>query len=209
MSHTDKDRPYNVRAFFEGELDHDHTSGVCRPETLITKTSPARRYGRHNCGKLEVIEFDCPGFIAKERYRYDYSACSTIRREFLELERQVDFYEWRSDTRRLLLAQLRCYSKRRFCGRTHTRVVHHRDWPCNICDALPTCHYYLGWKDKPYRHVPAWYINHNFRRPERRRVRDQLDSVRRYYNADPDYRIFDENVVEENQHRHAAGWYWY
>lgn len=207
MSKTDKDRPYYIRAFFEGDLEHDHIDGECRPASL--GEGSRRWHWNHNCTKYETIEYECPGFNYAQRNVYGVhggpaKTCYAQRRFFSAEWGAVERGDYSAS--RLLAIRWR---KSRFCGETHTYRKFHRDWACEECDTRPTCYYSLGWRERPYRHVPKWYVNRQFRRPERRRVKNQLDGIRRTFNYDPDFQIFDETEPEAEQHRHRAAWHWY
>lgn len=210
MSKTDKDRPYAVRAFFEGRINHSHVDGECRVETLNDMRSPVTRWRtpNHSCGKLEHIKFDCPGFIANEKYNYTADTCYTVRRQYYQLEHEINTYPWGAYTRRLLVLQLSRYAKRHFCGEQHTKTIRHRNRPCVECDKKPTCYRYVGYESRRYRSkvgVPKWFVDHTWNNPERVRERNTFREMIKDVNAN----FGDADTDFENfQHRHRSRWYW-
>jgi hypothetical protein len=67
MSRTFNTRPGWVREFYDGVLDHDHTGGQCRVETLADARLAARRHlGSHfnRCGRVVWVPADCNYFCS-------------------------------------------------------------------------------------------------------------------------------------------------
>ena len=91
MSKTDKDRPYRLRAFFEGVEYHDHRRGECIMETFEQVRAGRFMYGHNHsrvCKKWHRVESDCPGRINCWRARSEYNTKLAI----LRTNQYSDFY---------------------------------------------------------------------------------------------------------------------
>lgn len=216
MSKTDKDAPYHVRAFFDGEIVHNHTSGVCRVETF-EQTANGARYHRHryrDCPRFETHVVPCPGWKFGQN-RYDAKVCFTasyvaehkMSNENLRFTYGVSgmpawrFRELNKDT---------VFT----CGESHYRYTRNFDIACAVCDAIPTCYRYQNGPRGSYRSnsVPKWFVDHTWNNPERVRVRDELRELTKEFNANfgrYGARGGDADLEFENfQHRHRSRWYW-
>lgn len=200
MSKTDKDIPWRIREFFEGEIEHDHRHGECVIETL----DEAKRgfVGRHNhyarCKKRSRVEIACPGA------GYTRDDCSTAMTEWLAL----DIYA------RL---ELRIWDAKRYTCTTrktpHWKYVYDETIYCPGCEDIearrnPTCDYSIPYGRSRYFRSPppSWYINHVWTGPERVRERDKLNDLRREYNAHGE---LEDGDFENRQTRHSARWLWW
>jgi hypothetical protein len=203
MSKTDKDRPYHVRTFFEGHIEHDHREGVCRPASM----GDTWRWSTHNCTRYETIEYECPGFSYGQKFTYNFrsgpaATCYALRREFDDEYRAIESGDFRASW---LLSQR--WRKTRFCGVTHTYRKFHKDWACETCETRPTCYYWAN--HRPYRwsvrNVPKWFVDHTWNNPERVRERDTFRNMVKDYNTN----FGDAELDFDNpQHRHRSRWHW-
>jgi hypothetical protein len=184
MSDTDKTRPGWVSDFFDGTLEHDHTGGFCRPETLDSARAEARGAYRHTnrCRRISWVEVPCP--TPGDR-------CATwlpwVQRCRGHLRRVVD------DTVHCPSCAARADAPT--CTR---RIVEH--WE-------DTQRRYGGG-------VPAWFRRQVHHAPMRRAARDVLHGAAREYNAgyrpDDDTHLDLEDAWEPptRHHRSAAQLWW-
>ena len=220
MSRTDKDRPYRLREYDDGYIDHDHRSGECRVESREQALMPTWRHmTRHyrNCKKYEIVAKPCRGAVLSDiivgRWGAGYKrgACGHACRS-LETKRMHV-----SDPTTYWLERVRFFNRygndrvRFFCAEgVHDERVYHADWPC-VCDDTPpgsTCDYRLSRADGGgycIGGVPTWYCRETYHRPQRREMRDVLNSARRDYNANGDTDIEPVN----RQARNSAHWSWW
>lgn len=228
MSRTDKDRPYRVRAYFEGGVNHHHNGGECRVETRDQALTPTWRRGHHHyrtCKKYEAVEVPCTGALLVDArgprtpwgsircYRKD--TCTAALEGLAALWERYNAGDSCSDAEynekmlRRFFARY-TYGKRYYCDRPHIRNVFHSDWPC-VCDNEPrpaTCDYTLSRADGGgycSGGVPTWYCRETYHRPQRREMRDVLNDARRDYNANGDTEIEPVN----RQARNEAHWSWW
>ncbi len=81
-----------------------------------------------------------------------------------------------------------------------------RPWQIREKDPLDPLHGF-SWRDWYLFScdVPAWYINHAWNAPERRKVMEYGKSVVKDYRANGEV----ESEYQSNNHRHGAAWHWW
>lgn len=163
MSKTDKDRPHWVVNAESGVIDHDHRSGRCVVEEPPGTRWRSWRHHWRRCAKRVKTTWFC----TKSDPHLDYRGRKTCWTAAYVRDDPDDYYSFRWVVRQ--------------CD-GHDKITVVDEIPC-CCDDRPedpTCTF--AWSFR-YGSPPKWYIDEIFHRPERRRERGQLESMRREFNA--------------------------
>lgn len=190
MSKTDKDRPFWVQNLEHGQIDHNHTTGVC----IISDDQRERwsAWGHHRGIKCKK-RLEKTWYCTKDKPYSTWKAQHCWTWTWTDPDAPIGYK-----------GPLRWVK----CTGPHKKWEWDDSIPCSCDDRPPSPTCFPSWKvGRHYYHggVPTWFVREVYHRPERARVR-QLRQMAREYNY---YGDLEDGDFVNRQGRNSARWEWW